>query len=313
MSVILEIDNYPNLNIKETTGLAADLAPATTSLVLTNNENIVEGDFLIVGRRGSETGELRTVDSVTGATIAVTDAITLHHDIYEDVTALMGDVIRIYRAANVNGTAPADGAFTLKDPIEIDVDQASTRYTDDTGSADYWYKYTYYHSVTHVETDLSQTIAVRGGNIGQYATIDDIRSAAGFENNRNITAHYIDGFRRSAQDQINGKLSGVYSLPFLAPINSFITQITESLAAGHIKLAQFGRNNAEGKSMVDWAEAQLDKIRSGELTLTDAAGNTLPQPNDSGSGIDGGRMGFSGLPNDAEQGGGFKFTSDMRY
>lgn len=313
MSVTLKIDNFPQLNIKESTSLAADIDAAATSLTLKNNESIVDGDFLLVGRRGAETSELRTVDSVTGATIAVTDAITLHHDIYEDVTALFGDKIRIYRAPNVNGTAPGDGSFVLLAPVDIDPDQMSTTYTDPDGDAGYWYKYTYYNSTSTAETDLNQTTAVRGGGIGQYESIDNIRNAAGFENNRNITDHYIDGFRRSAQDQINGQLSGVYSIPFTAPINSFISQITKSLAAGHLKLDQFGQNNEEGTSMINWAEAQLAKIRSGEFTLTDEAGNTLPKPNGSGSGTPGGGQGFSGYPNDSEQDGGFRFRATDRY
>lgn len=312
MSVTLEIDNYPQLNIKESTSLAADLNAAATSLTLKNNESIVAADYLLVGRRGSETAELRTVASATGATIVVTDAITLHHDIYEDVTALFGNKIRIYRAANVNGTAPADASFTLLAPVDIDPDQMSTTYTDPDGTAGYWYKYTYYNSTSTAETDLNQTIAVRGGGIGQYETIDNIRSSAGFENNRNITSHYIDGFRRSAQDQINGQLAGVYSIPFTAPINSFISQITKSLAAGHIKLDQFGQTNEEGNSMIAWAEAQLEKIRSGEFTLTDEAGNTLPKPNGGGT-LPGTGQGFSGYPNDADQDGGFRFRSTDRY
>lgn len=314
MSVKLEIDNYPSLNIKETTSLAVDVEPAATSLTLLNNNNIVADDSLLVGRRGSETAELRTVDSAAGATIVVTDALTLHHNAYEDVTALFGNKINIYRADNVNGTAPADSTFVLHDTIDIDTDQRSTIYTDpvdDDLNANYWYKYTYKNSTSSAETDLSQTVAVRGGSVGQYVTIDDIRSAAGFENNRNITAQYIDSFRRSAQDQINGKLAGVYTIPFTAPINGFITQIAKALAAGHIKLDQFGQNNKEGNSMIEWAEAQLEAIRSGEFTLTDAAGNTLPKPGGGGSGNGG--MGFRGYPNDSEQEGGFKFHTDDRY
>lgn len=314
MSVTLKIDNYPQLNIKEMSGLAADVNPGATSITLQNNDRITDDDFLLVGRRGAESSELRVVQSASGATIVVVDALTLHHDMFEDVSALFGNKIKIYRAPNVNGTVPADSSFSsYGSPVDIDTDQMSTTYTDDAGSADYWYKYTYYNSTSTEETDLNQTLAVRGGGVGEYETIDIIRSAAGFENNRNVTDHYIDGFRRSAQDQINGKLTGVYIVPFISPINSFISQITKSLAAGHIKLDQFGQNNEEGKAMIDWAEEQLEKIRSSAIVLTDEAGNILPKPNGSSTGVDGARMGFSGSPNDSEDGGGFKFTSDMRY
>lgn len=313
MSSTLKIDNFTSVNIQERASLAADVEAGATSLLLDNNQDIAANDFMLVGNAGASTAEITNVQTVEGATIATTDPLRLRHNQYEDVLVLFGDKIKIYRADNVDGTQPADAAFAAITAlgIPIDSDQRSTIYTDPIGSADYWYKYTYLNSVTDEETPLSNSLAARGGAVGIYATLDDIRSSAGFENNHNITDPYIDGFRRSAQDQVNGKLAGVYSIPFVAPINSFITRITISLAAGHIKLDQFGNNNSEGLSMIKWAEDQLEMIRSGELTLTDVTGGTLPQPG--GGGIDGGGMGFSGLPNDGEQGGGFKFTADMRY
>lgn len=315
MSSTLKIDNFISVNIQERARLAANVEPGATSIVLDNNQDIAANDFMLVGRAGASTAEITTVQTVVGATIATTNPLRLRHDQYEDVLVLFGDKIKIYRAANVDGTQPADGSFAAITPlgVAIDSDQLSTSYTDPIGSSDYWYKYTYFNSITNEETPLSNSLAARGGAVGIYATLDDIRSAAGFEKNQNITDPYIDSFRRSAQDQINGKLAGIYVVPFAAPVNNFITQITKSLAAGHIKLDQFGNNNDEGNSMIEWAEAQLDKIRSGDLVLTDITGSILPKPGDSGSGVDGGGMGFSGYPNTSEQGGGFKFTADMRY
>lgn len=313
MSVTLKIDNYPSLNIKETSSLSLDVEPGATSITLLNNDNITDGDFVVFGRRDSETAELKTINSVSGATIVVTEPISFHHDAFGDVTALFGSQLKIYRADNANGTTPADGAFTqLGDPIDLDIDQAFTAFTDPDGGDAYWYKYVYFNPTTNEQTDLVYCFAVRGGTAGQYATIDDIRGAAGFSNNRNITDFYIDGFRRSAQDQVNGKLAGVYVVPFTAPINGFITQITRTLAAGHLKLDQYGQNNEEGQEMVQWAEDQLQAIRSGEYTLTDSAGNTLPKPG-GGGGTIGGGMGMSGYPNNETQDDGFMFHRTRRY
>lgn len=105
-------------------------------------------------------------------------------------------------------------------------------------------------------------------------------------------------------------------MPFVVPINAFISRIATSLAAGYLLIDQYGSfttsQTTNGQDKIDWAEAQLKAIRGGDVTLTDDAGNTLPQPG-GGSGVPGGGLGFSGYPNDAEQGGGFKFRSDMRY
>lgn len=314
MSVTLRIDNFTSVNTKEATSLASDVEIGATSLPLLNNNNIVINDFILVGRKGSETAEIRTVASVTGATIATSDALTLRHNQNEDVIALIGNQIKVYRALNVNGTAPSDASFAvLGSPINIDPDQLSTDYTDEAGSTDHWYKYTFFNSATSDETAIADSAAVRGGGIGIYSSLDEIRSAANFSSNRNITDSYISGFRQSAQDQVNASLAGVYVIPFSAPVNGFIKQIVIQLAAGHIKLDQFSATNAEGNSMITWAENQLKAIKSGDLTLTDTAGTTLPQPGSGGSSVDGGGMGFSGYPNNVTQNNGFMFTRETRY
>lgn len=312
MSTTLKIDNFASINVKERTSLAVDINAAATSLTLVNNNNIVASDYILVGRPGSETGEIRVAASVSGATILVTNAITLHHDAYEDVTALIGNQINIYRAPNTNNLQPADGTFTKLATVNIDPDQLSTTYTDANGGDGYWYKFTYFNQTNLAETSLSDSGAARGGGVGNYATLDDIRSAAGFEKNYNISDSYIDGFRRSAQDQVNGSLAGVYVLPFTTPINGFINRITIQLAAGQIKLDQFGKNNEEGQAMIDWAEAQLKSIRGGDLTLTDSTGAVLPQPGGGGT-VPGGGMGFSGYPNNKTQDDGFHFYRTKRY
>lgn len=316
MSVTLQIDNYPARNIKEQASLATDVEAGATQVALLNNNNIEQQDFVLIGRRGSETAELQSVASVSGATLITTAALEFRHDAYEDVTALVGSQIKVYRALNINGVAPADSDFVLHETIDIDTDQLSTKYIDATGSADYWYKQTYFNSVNSSETTLDLSRAIRGGVANDYTTIEAIRHTAGFANNRNITDEYVAGFRKTAQDQVNSSLKGVYTLPFVAPINSFISRIATSLAAGYLLIDQYGSfttsQTTNGQDKIDWAEAQLKAIRGGDVTLTDDAGNTLPQPG-GGSGVPGGGLGFSGYPNDAEQGGGFKFRSDMRY
>lgn len=312
MSTTLKIDNYTSVNVKERTSLATDIEPAATSLTLVNNQNIAPGDYILVGNPGSETGEIRVAASVSGATIVVSDAITLRHDAYESVVGLIGNQLKIYRALNVDGTQPADSKFEVYGtPVDIDPDQLSTTYTDPTGGPGYWYKSTFFNSTTSAETALADSGAARGGNVGNYATLDEIRDLAGFKNNRNIADSKIQEFRSNAQDQVNGSLSGVYVIPFVAPINGYINLITKTLAAGFLKLDQFGQSNEDGNEMITWAQAQLKAIRGGDLTLTDAAGNPLPQPG--GGGIDGGGIGFSGYPNNTDQGNGFMFHRTTRY
>jgi hypothetical protein len=54
---------------------------------------------------------IESVDDET--TINLIEALKLPHTHYEPVTAVLGDLIHIYRAANVNGSVPVDEAFSV--------------------------------------------------------------------------------------------------------------------------------------------------------------------------------------------------------
>lgn len=297
MSVTLEIPNYKEINIKEQTKLAIDLPAGSTSLTLDNNQNIVANDFILLGGRGSELGEIRTVQSASGATLITTNATTLDHVINSSITALVGNKLRIYRAPNTNSLAPADDTFVLLTTIDIDPDELSTKYTDTTGSASYWYKFTYYNSTSLAETSLADSIAARGGGTGNYASLEVIRQEAGFANNKNIGDDLIDEHRQAAQATINGALRGVYVVPFTPVINPLITYITTLLAAGTLLKSQFGAYDVSdtnnGSDKIKEAYALLEKLRAGQLKLTNPDGSspTTP-PNDEES-----DRGFSGWPN----------------
>lgn len=306
MSTTIKIDNYSTLNVIEKTALTEDVEAAATSLPLENNQNFAADDYILVGQPGSESAEIRTVDSVSGANTAVADALTQRHNQYEQVLKLFGNKIRVYRAANSNGTPPADGSFSLLDEVAIDPDQLQTKYTDSAGSSGYWYKFVYYNETTDTETALADCSAGRGGGIGQYATLDSIRGLAGFANNPNISDSLVEEYRQAAQAQINGALGGHYTVPFEAPINPLISQITRLIAAGNLQLAQYGAYNVSdtnnGKLKVDEGEALLKKIVDRKYVLNDIAGNDTPTTND---------LGFSGYPNgntqDSQGNNGFLF------
>lgn len=274
MPATVLITNYADINILEKSELAADVAPGATSITLLNNQNITAGANIFIGTAGSEVGQIVKVNSVSGATIALTDAITLAHYKGDRVLSLFGTQLRIYSAPNTNNLAPTDSEFVLVDTIAIDPDQLQTPYTHPAGSSALWYKFTYLNPLASIETALADSVASRSG--GGYVALYDIRQEAGFTNAAYISDILIDQKRKTAQSQIDGALSGQYKTPFDTPVTDMIREITLQLAAGMLQLSQFGRYTTQdtnnGQLRIDWAEKQIEKIKSGQITLVGVDG-----------------------------------------
>lgn len=307
MAITLSVPNVSDRNIKERSSLVADVAVGATTIILTNNQNIITGDVCLVG--SGETAELVTIASVSGTTATLSAATVLFHNENEPVIGLIGSQIKLYRATNVSGTAPADSNFSaILSPVTIDPDQPMTTITDASGTSDNWYKFTYYNPTTVAETPLSDSVATRGGGIGNYVSIEDIRQEAGFKNNPNISDGLIDLQRQFAQSMINSSLAGIYTIPFTSPINPLIQLIALKYSAGLLQIDQYGTyttvDTTNGTSRVTWAEGMIEKLKSGQLTLQDAAGVAVPENNVG--------VGFSGSPNSGTIST-FKFTSVDRY
>lgn len=321
MSQPLRATNFGRSNTREIGKLNADASPGATSLTVDNSQGFSVGDYIYLGIPGAETGEAVTVtDAPDSNTTIPVSAVKLNHSRFDPIHSLFGNKVRFYRAANVNGTAPADELFSLLWEAEIDYDQQETSYTDANGSSDYWYKFTYYNETAAQETNLSSATAVRGGGYGNYCTLEAIRKRAGFQNNRYISYADIDAKRQAAQSVIDATLAGKYVIPFTAPVPTLITECTILLAAGSLLVDNYGpmstSSTNEGKDMIETVmnkdkTGYLDRLDSNDLELTDAQG--VPQVTAVGSGV-------SGHPNSttthlpAEQGGSMRlFRINTRY
>ncbi len=220
------------------------------------------------------------MQSVAGLVATLVGTLVRAHSAGARVTFLRGNQHKIYRAAkNASGTIPDDSEFSLLagGTIDIDYDQAHTDFQDSTGGSDYWYKATQYNTVTSAETSLAEAKAVRGGGFGHYASIDAIRSEAGFTQNPYITDAMIAARRDDAESEINGELVGMYTIPFEAPVPPVITNITRLLAAGWLLAAEYGPvssgTNKDAKDKLAQGRDLLEKIKKREIVLTDEAGS----------------------------------------
>jgi len=282
MSQLLRIDNFSSNNILEKTSLSADVNTGDTDLPVVNNSGFTVSRFVAVGRLGSDSCEWLTItslSSITSPIITSTDLAQLPHSKNDPVTELFGDKIKIYRASNTDGTIPADNEFSPIDTIDIQADQISTDYTDDSGGASYWYKYTYYNEILADETNLADSVASRGGGYDTYCSIDDIRREAGLSSNSYISDADIDAKRRQAQATIDGALQGLYIVPFSAPINPMIEEVTIKLAAGLLLKQDYGPfvtgNSKSGDDKIKEANSLLQEIDNKHYILTDTLGNDM--------------------------------------
>jgi hypothetical protein len=293
MSQTIKVKNFSDINVLEYTQLTSDIASSVTSLPVENSQDFGANDYALVGTPGSKTSELFLVDSAPSTTSITIDTATgLDHNAYEPVTRLFGNQINIYRAANVDGSAPADLAYSLLATIDIDPNDADTIYTDATGGGGYWYKYTFLNVATSAESDRPSANAVRGNFTVAYCSLDEIRQEAGFKYATYIDDIQIDAKRQAAQSEINSTLSSYYDVPFSAPISPLLSDICKRLAAGLLLQEQYRRvsdPDTNGTNKLTQVRADLQKLIHPELSgtpLLDANGQNiaLPNPNTSGSG-----------------------------
>lgn len=280
MPTTLNLESFNEINIRERSALTAGADVGDTTTQLASTEGFAAGDVIYIGqlsREGCEKAVIASVDNAT--TVTLDSALTLPHGRFEAVSSVVGNKIRIYRAANVDGSVPARESFTVLIDREIDPDQQTTYYTDSEGSSEYWYRYAYYNPVTEDETSLDDSVAVRGDDFGHYASLSEIRKEAGFDNAHNLNDTAIDQQRRNAESEINTALSSKYTTPF-SPVPEIIHTLTIQLAAG-LLLQNAYRGTDRGKDKLKAARDLIHALQVGDQTITDENGSAIT----SGEGI----------------------------
>ncbi|HVB24123.1 MAG TPA: hypothetical protein VNG51_19450 [Ktedonobacteraceae bacterium] len=268
-SISLTNYNRPNL-VGQPTALTQDLAAGVNSLPVGNSASFSGGGYVIIGSLGSSVSEMQTATSpVSSTAIPLSATTSLPHNFNDLVTLLFGNQIRVYRANDVsgNGTQPPDADFSLITTINITPNSASTQYTDATGVAGQWYKFTYYNSTTTSETDLSSSNAAQTGVV-HIASTDQVRNAAGFRTNAKVTDDIINEFRDAAEKEVLGSLAAVYTLPLPQPTNPIVVEIVKNIAAGELMHEEYLEVSP---SMAAEGEAKASTARNGGGSHTSLA------------------------------------------
>lgn len=267
MSTTLRFDSFAQSNLRERTELAADVAAGASSVVVRSTDGFTVGDVFYIGQLGQDGCERAVVSAVASpTTLTLVSPLERPHAAFSAATAVLGDRIRIYRAPNADGTEPLVDAFSVHATRSIDADQVNTFYTDSSGSADYWYRHTYFNETTLDETELSEFDAVRGDDYAPYALNDEIRKEAGFEGAVNLKDSVVDQQRRAAEAEVNTSLGGYYTVPFTKPVPQTVKYIVIKLAAGFLVANAYGRD-ASKEGRVKDARAQINAIQTGDLVL----------------------------------------------
>jgi hypothetical protein len=307
MAQTLRLNNFNSLNILAQTMLTNDVAAGVNALPVVDSSDFGAGSIVIAGYLGSNSAELLTAASpADDQTVSTTGNTLLPHNNGESISSLFGSSINIYRAENqyTSGQQPDDDNFTPLTTVTIDPSSSTTTYTDPSGGAGYWYKYTYLNPTTSSETDLASSVATAADSGNNYCSLDLIRSEAGFNNRPKITDAMIDEKRQAAQKEIVGALEPVYQFPLPQPTNPLVEQVAIKLAAGLLMEARYMSVSpamaANGTKKAADARMTLDQLVVKDLVLTDAQFNELAEDE---------AHGFGGYPDSTAPGHSFKIDT----
>jgi hypothetical protein len=286
MGELFRVPNWPDLNLQDTTVMTAEAASGQKIINTIGVKGMAHDDLGLLGAPGSLVGEIHKINTITSLAITFVENLINNHRKTEPFTIIAGDQIKCYRAPNVNNYAPDDSTFTLLGSAnDIDADSPITIIRDSTGGTGYWYKFTYFNSVSSVETPLASSIAVRGGGFGHYVSGEDIRREAGLLTNQQIADTQISARRDHAESEVNGTLAATgYLLPLVDGQGNYYTpgiieNITRLLAAGYVLTQDYGPisggNSKDGETKLKQAHDLLMAIQERKSVLTDSVGQLM--------------------------------------
>jgi hypothetical protein len=197
----------PTVENLETTNLTDPISAGATSLKVGNNNRFAANDRVMIGEMGQEKTEVVTVSSVTGGTDIGIGATTFDHEDDTPIYRLRFDQIKIYKSDSLTGS------YVLLATVDIDVDndELKTFYDDTSGTASNFYKTSAYHSVSTLESALSDPIAGTGWRRRQVGyIIDQILTEVGDPGEQNVSRLELLGYFNDVNDDLLTNVSKPY-------------------------------------------------------------------------------------------------------
>lgn len=193
----------PETTEYEKSYLSTPTAIGATSIQVKNSDRFAANQRIMIGAMGQEKTEVVTVSSVNadGVTL-VTGATVYPHSADDPVFVLQFDQVKYYKS-----TTGATGTYSLISgtPVALDVDNENlqTIYDDTTGVATNYYKVSMYHSISSLESALSDPIPGGGFSRRQVgAIIDEILQEISDQNEVHVTRNELLGYFNDVNDDL---------------------------------------------------------------------------------------------------------------
>lgn len=264
-----------------------DEDPIDSELPVDNVNGYKDNQYVIVGQKGNEGAELRQI-RVGGVNIGeetlLVDMILFDHRMNDPIISVYYNQRKLYGCETKDGTyvvipQGVDENDEDIEAVDLEVDIMDGTLLTYTGSTYKFFKATYYNDFTLEESSLDDSEVFSLEKV-HYATLEDIRTMAGFAKNPRITHARVSRKRDFAESEVNASLVGRYNLP-LAFVDDTVRNIATQLAAGYLMQDEYGDQKDDvpenGDSYVKQARSLLVQIRKGELHLTGADGNLLSE------------------------------------
>lgn len=191
----------PELDELEQTMLTGYSGAGATSLAVAGNQQFAQNDRILIGQMGTENAEIVSINaSVTlGNTLPISASVFPHNG-NDPIFQLRYDKVKFYRS--VTGI---NGAYLPLATVSLDVDNENllTPYDDTTGTSSYYYKVSYYNSITSAESDMSDPVAGAGyprNSVG-FLT-DEILSELKDKDERTVTRTDLTNWMNEVDDDL---------------------------------------------------------------------------------------------------------------
>lgn len=199
----------PETTEYEKSYLSTSFAAGITSIIVKNNNRFAANQRIMIGQMGQEKTEIVTVSSVNADGVTIVIGATLFpHSADDPVFVLQFDQVKYYRS--ITGST---GTYTLLTTVALDVDNENlqTIYDDTTGLVTYYYKVTLYHSISTVESALSDAIPGGGFSRNQVGNIiDEILQEVSDQNEVHVTRNELLGYFNDVNDDLQQNASKPY-------------------------------------------------------------------------------------------------------
>ena len=274
----MQVLNCSNENsvLVEISYLAADVTANAGTIVVDNVNGLVQNDYIVIEKIGTETAEIVKIASITGQTITLSANTVFAHTDNTQIQKILYNQRKFYRSTSKTGTYSLLTSGTKN--IEVDRPDG-TFFEDSDGLSTSWYKATYYNSTALQETSLDDCVPAGGNDSEHYTSIYAIRSQAGFEESFGISDEKVSDYRDEAESEFESRIASVYTVP-LSYKSKITRQIVNLLAAGNLLIKEYGMEanieiSKSGARMLARANELIDKIISGTLKLLNEDGTLM--------------------------------------